>query len=82
MALKICCWSAIKKIVVDDLLAEPSCEHALLSAAVVLGLTCLTYMGLGLLKSTIKLFWPAKNLRKYGEWAIVTGATDGIGFGT
>jgi len=22
---------------------------------------------------------PAKNLRKYGEWAVVTGATDGIG---
>jgi len=25
---------------------------------------------------------PATNVRKYGEWAVVTGATDGIGLGT
>ncbi|KAI3711739.1 hypothetical protein L1987_70282 [Smallanthus sonchifolius] len=27
----------------------------------------------------INFFMPAKNLKKYGSWALVTGSTDGIG---
>ena len=53
--------------------------------AVVAGLA-----GVGLLSAlsvtgaALKFLWrkhlrPAKKLRKYGEWAIVTGASDGIG---
>ncbi len=34
---------------------------------------------------TVSVFWtlvrPSKNVRKFGQWAVVTGATDGIGYG-
>ena len=51
--------------------------------------------GLVVLVGTVKLVWstltctlaflagllPKKSLRSYGSWAVITGATDGIGFG-
>lgn len=77
-----CSCDLLKKLIVDDFLADPSPVRAVVSTSLVLGLLCLTKFALGLLKSTVKAVWPAKNLRKYGEWAVVTGATDGIGLGT
>jgi hypothetical protein len=81
MASRFPVCDTLKKLVVDDVLANPSCDSILVATSVVLGLGVLTCMGLGLLKFTVKSFWPAKNLKKYGQWAVVTGATDGIGFG-
>ncbi|KAG5176198.1 putative 3-ketoacyl-CoA reductase [Tribonema minus] len=54
-------------------------EALVLVAAAVGGLVVLRAFlcFLGALYSTF--LRPAKNLKKYGEWAVVTGATDGIG---
>ena len=54
------------------------------------GVTIVLFLFVGLLKcaaltSRLVLFiWrhylrPARDLKKYGQWAVVTGATDGIG---
>eukprot|EP00911_Craspedida_sp_UC1_P002466 UC1_evm1s1835 len=51
-----------------------------------LGTALLAYKGLFFLKDFLGALWaaylrPSKNLKKYGTWAVVTGATDGIGKG-
>lgn len=81
MAAVPCVCDTLKKLVIDDVVASPSCDTVLIASSVVLGLGVMACIGLGLLKFTIKAVWPAKNLKKYGEWAVVTGATDGIGLG-
>mmetsp|Transcript_2389 Transcript_2389/g.3447 ORF Transcript_2389/g.3447 Transcript_2389/m.3447 type:complete len:315 (-) Transcript_2389:37-981(-) len=45
-----------------------------------IGIISISKFVLGLISVFYRFFLrPSKNLRKYGEWAIVTGATDGIG---
>jgi 17beta-estradiol 17-dehydrogenase / very-long-chain 3-oxoacyl-CoA reductase len=47
-----------------------------------IGLGMIVRLGLKFLSSLyIFLLRPSKNLNKFGKWAIVTGATDGIGKG-
>lgn len=49
-----------------------------------LALLVLAALALRWAASVLQFVWayflrPGRNLRKYGEWAVVTGATDGIG---
>jgi len=45
------------------------------------GLATLALFGLKVLSNVYIYFLrPGKNLKKYGKWAVVTGATDGIGY--
>ncbi|CAM9480930.1 unnamed protein product [Phaeothamnion confervicola] len=61
-------------------MAVPDLDPRWMTAAAVLGAFVLVRAVLFVLCSFYRQFLrPAKNLRKYGEWAIVTGATDGIG---
>lgn len=54
-------------------------NHAALAAAVIGGVVVLKY-ALGFLSGCYaRLIRPGKDLKKYGKWAVVTGATDGIG---
>jgi len=47
-------------------------------ALLILGSVTLTLLTVQLLDSLYKYFLrPGKNLRKCGEWAVITGATDG-----
>ncbi|RHY85396.1 hypothetical protein DYB31_008616, partial [Aphanomyces astaci] len=57
--------------------------HFAKQAAQVIGLLVLTKLGLTLLSGIYAFFLRGgKKLTKYGKWAIVTGATDGIGKAT
>eukprot|EP00569_Conticribra_weissflogii_P005594 CAMPEP_0171347268 /NCGR_PEP_ID=MMETSP0878-20121228/27361_1 /TAXON_ID=67004 /ORGANISM="Thalassiosira weissflogii, Strain CCMP1336" /LENGTH=327 /DNA_ID=CAMNT_0011851241 /DNA_START=15 /DNA_END=998 /DNA_ORIENTATION=+ len=55
-------------------------QHPLLAALVAIGGIVAFKFTLGILSAAYKHFLrPAKNLRKLGKYAVVTGATDGIG---
>ena len=76
------CWcTALQTALVDNLVAAPFSVSGFVAVCGLLGLACLVYVTLGLLKAVLSALIPHKALRKYGEWAIVTGATDGIGLG-
>ena len=75
------CCKFLQTLIVDKPLADPSFDNLLVAVALTVGLLWLSCVTLGLLKCTIGCLWPAKNLRKNGAWAVVTGATDGIGLG-
>jgi hypothetical protein len=54
----------------------------LFGLVVVVGVLRVAYCTLAFLFGFLGSLAPKKSLRKYGSWAVVTGATDGIGFGT
>lgn len=61
-------------------LPAPGLSSALLVLAVILGLLQLSHFVLGLARGIwIYFLRPGKNLKNLGQWAVVTGATDGIG---
>jgi len=61
---------------VQQIIARPE----VMQAIVVVGAFTVINFGLKVLTNFYKYFLrPSKNLKKLGEWAVVTGATDGIG---
>jgi len=65
---------------VHAVMAAPVSKEALILAALAVGAASLASFALGVLRSVYALLLrPGKNLRKMGHWAVVTGATDGIG---
>jgi len=72
-------YAQFYKAILGDFLSSPTPAQAVLSASVLLGLGVIAYVAVYALLALAHALWPAKNLRKYGEWAVVTGATDGIG---
>lgn len=81
MDLILPCCKFLQTLLVDKPLADPSFDNLLVAVALAIGLLWLSCATLGFLTSTMKCLWPATNPRKYGAWAVVTGATDGIGLG-
>ena len=72
--------TALEKIV-DRLLNGPRHEQ-LIGICAVVGLLFIVHNVIHIVKSVYVTFLrPGKNLQKYGQWSIVTGATDGIGKG-
>lgn len=62
------------------LLSSLKAQPTWLQALVFLGLLSLLRLSFSLLRWAFVTFLrPSKNLKKYGSWALITGATDGIG---
>lgn len=62
-------------------LANPTPAHLAFGVVVLVGLVYFTSFVTSSVVGLIGGLLPVKSLKSYGKWAIVTGATDGIGFG-
>ncbi len=81
MVSLIPCCGFLKTLVLDKPLADPTFDNLLVAIALTAGLLWLSCVSFRAILCILTCVMPAKNLRKYGEWAVVTGATDGIGLG-
>ncbi|KCV69052.1 hypothetical protein H696_04470 [Fonticula alba] len=66
----------LKNMLFDQATSSPTWAFWLLAAV---GAATLARMALCTMTSAKQMFGPANNIRAYGNWALVTGATDGIG---
>lgn len=74
-------FNFLKPLLLDNTLANPTPQNVLVSLSLAIGLLYLSSTVLNLILSILSALRPAKNLKRYGAWAVVTGATDGIGLG-